>query len=210
VYSFFGRYVMPADGLEAYAEWARTEAPRSFREFLLLPNWTQGYTVGAQWARPAGSGGVLRLQAEFTNLEQNTSNRQYRQVGFYKSRPVPQGYTEKGQWLGAAIGHGSSSQWLAGDYFGRGWTLGAFLGRVRWQTDQYYGARPRTEYAYDVSVWAGLRGGVELSRARIELEASTGSRYNYLFQFDYDPFTLAGLDVRNHSLRLTVTTLGRP
>jgi hypothetical protein len=209
VYSFFGRYVLPDDGLEAYAEWARTEAPADLRELLLFPNHTQGYTVGVQWARPVGGSGVLRLQTELSNLEQNNSYRQFRPIGFYNSRPVPQGYTQEGQVLGAAIGHGSSSQWLAADYLGRRWALGAFAGRIRWQTDAYYSARPPSEFAYDVSVWAGVRGGVELPWARVDAEASTGNRYNYLFQFDYDPVTFHGIDVRNHSLKLTVTTLAR-
>jgi hypothetical protein len=122
--SLFGRWVLPNDGFEVYFEWLRASMPVSFRDFLTDPSHSRGYTVGLQWLAPADSRGrAIRLQGEVTNLEQDASFR-YRPIGsIYTSRVVPQGYTQRGQSLGAAIGPGSSSQFLAADYVGRRWSL---------------------------------------------------------------------------------------
>ena len=72
--SLFGRWIFPESGFEVYAEWAHIELPRSVRDLLLAPQHTQGYTLGLQWARPAGRGeAVFRLQAELSNLEQSVA-----------------------------------------------------------------------------------------------------------------------------------------
>jgi hypothetical protein len=46
IFSLFARWVFPADGFAVHAEWARTDPPRSLREFLVSPNHSQGYTLG--------------------------------------------------------------------------------------------------------------------------------------------------------------------
>ncbi|MBA3657271.1 MAG: hypothetical protein H0W69_07955, partial [Gemmatimonadaceae bacterium] len=68
ILSLFGRWVFPSKGFEAYGEWARAERPASFRDLLVTPGHSQGYTFGLQWAaRPAASG-RLRIQAEHSYL----------------------------------------------------------------------------------------------------------------------------------------------
>src|SRR6185369_13523736 len=109
---------------------------------------------------PGSHGGAIRLHGEVTNLEQNTNYR-YRPVGsIYTSRVVPQGYTQLGQSLGAAIGPGSSSQSVAGDYVHARWSLGIVGQRIRWNED----AHAQTPYPdfkgwceSDVSLIAGIR-----------------------------------------------------
>ncbi len=54
--SLFGRFVVPSDGVELYAEWGRQQFPKSLRDFLLDPSHSQGYTFGVQWRRPAPIG----------------------------------------------------------------------------------------------------------------------------------------------------------
>ena len=125
ILSLFARWLLPAAGAEVYAEWARTELPHSVRDLLVEPNHSQGYTLGLQWARRVSSdGGVVRLQGELTYLEQSATFRKRPVPGYYVSRTVPQGYTQRGQSIGAAIGPGASSQWLAADYVRDGWQLG--------------------------------------------------------------------------------------
>ena len=123
-------------GFEVYGEWARTELPASLRDLFTAPGHTQGYTLGLQWARPLRQGrDALRVQAEHTFLEQSSTFRD-RPVGvYYTSRAVIQGYTHDGRVLGAAIGPGASSHWLALDYFRSSWDVGLFGEWVRWDND---------------------------------------------------------------------------
>lgn len=205
-FSLFGRWVFPASGFEAYAEWSRQERPASLRDLLVLPNHTQGYTLGGQWARPVGAGSAVRLQAELTTLEKSSSFRQRRVVGFYKSRPIPQGYTHDGRVLGAGIGTGASSQWLAADYIAPNWQVGMFGGRIRWDNDVMPLFQRNNATAHDVTVLGGLRAAVLSSLGEISLEYTNGLRYNYLFQNRapqafIDPISV---DIRNHTVRMTV------
>jgi hypothetical protein len=205
ILSFFGRWVLPGDHAEVYGEWARRRLPASLRDLLEQPEHTQGYTLGVQWARPAGSG-LVRLQGEVTDLEKSSTYRARPIGSWYAGRAVPQGYTYRGKIVGAAIGPGASSQWLAVDWMRPAAQLGIFATRVRWENDAYYDidgftARYR---GHDVSLLYGLRGGVALGGGWMDVEWTGGKRYNYLFQgmqtnWNQDDRTRSPY---NHSLRL--------
>jgi LysM repeat protein len=210
VLSVFGRWVLPDDGVEVYAEWARQQLPESFMDLLDRPGASNGYTVGAQGARPLGAAGALRLQVELTYLEQTARTRAVR--SFYTSPWVPQGYTHGGQVIGASIGPGSSSQWGALDYLAPRWRLGVFGNRIRWDNDAYL-TTPRALYAgwgflgHDVSLLGGIRGGFAFPGIRVDAELITGTRYNFLYQNRGRSWETAddAEDVRNNTLRLSVT-----
>jgi hypothetical protein len=207
LFSLFGRWIFPDDGLEVYGEWARVALPTSTREVLTAPNHTQGYTLGLQWARPLGdSSRIVRLQGELTYLEQNPTFRDRPTPGYYTSRSVVQGYTQRGQVIGAAIGPGASSQWIGADYSASQWKLGLFLGRIRWDNDAFY-RQPTgiTFLAHDVSLLGGVRGLVRLPQAEISAELTHAKRYNYLFQNPLTGFGVPGMDIRNTTLSLSVT-----
>src|SRR5690606_22671650 len=119
---------------------------------------------------------------------------------------IPQGYTQRGQVMGAAIGPGSSSQFLGADYLGERWQLGLFAGRIRWDNDAYYLTQEPFPLDHDVSILGGLRGGARLGGAWIDLELTRAKRMNFLFQNDATVLGQAGTwDFDNHTLRLTVT-----
>jgi hypothetical protein len=210
IFSLFGRWIFPASGLETYAEWARFQQPASLRELLSIPNHTQGYTLGLQWAHPwrADSSTVIRLQTEVTNLELSPTFPQQRVISTYASRPVPQGYTHRGQVLGAAIGPGASSQWAAADVFRPGWQAGIFAGRIRSDNAAFYTAAVfRTFHAHDVSVFGGLRGTRVWERWEVEAQFTFGSRLNYLFQNPTPSFQRIdefAVDVSNQTVQITV------
>ena len=206
ILSVFGRWIFPRSGLEVYGEWARLELPASVAEMLTQPGHTQGYTLGAQWARPLGGQAALRLQTEFSYLEESPTFNNRPVPSYYVGGSVPQGYTHRGQVVGAATGPGSSSQWLGGDYLARGWRLGAFGGRVRWENDVYGTSfSVFREVGHDVSVFGGLRGGLRLLGADFSAEVAREVRYNYLFQGPINnPFGNGATDVNNTIVRLSV------
>jgi hypothetical protein len=205
IFSLFGRWIFPESGFEAYGEWARFEQPASVRDLLIYPNHSQGYTVGLQWARPVRGTGALRLQAEFSYLEPTSTFRQRRVSSTYASRSVPQGYTHRGQVIGASIGPGASSQWFAGDYLGDRARIGAFWGRIRRNNAVLATATPfvATILHQDVTVFGGVRAGYRLGPMEAVAEFTSGLRYNYLFQNpSIDTRTPEGVDVWNRTIEL--------
>lgn len=207
ILSLFGRWVFPEAGVEAYAEWGRTEQPKNLRDLLVSPHHTQAYTVGLQWATELSASGVVRLHAEASNLEESSTYRQRPITSWYTSAAVPEGYTHRGRVIGAAIGPGSSSQWVAGDYLARDWQVGLFAGRVRWENDAYYDSPGASYFGHDTSLLAGIRGGLAVGPFSATAEAKAESRINYLYQ--HIPITagdIRSVDIRNYTLRLTIGT----
>jgi hypothetical protein len=190
VYSWFGRWLFPRSGLEIYGEFSKTELPASFRDFLIAPGHTSGYTLGLQWAK-AVAGGAMRLQAEHTFLERSSTFRQKPVETYYASRAVVQGYTNRGQVLGASIGPGASSHWLALDYVKgeprRGWELGLFGGRIRWENDALYTVRLPNPFIrpwcmHDVSLFGGVRAAIGGPMGTLIASLATGTRFNVHFR----------------------------
>ena len=157
------RWVFPDDGFEAYTEWARLEFPYSFRDLLIAPNHSQGYTLGLQYARPAFTAGGRFRVAGRGHFASSRARRGAtgRRGSFYTSRKVIQGYTQMGQPLAAGIGPGaqvSGSRWT---YIEPSWSFGIFAGRIRWNEDIHstYGFPLYQGYCiHDVSVFPGARG----------------------------------------------------
>jgi hypothetical protein len=209
LFSLFGRWVFPESGFEIYGEWARMLPPSSLRQLLVDPQYTEGYTVGMQVAGNVQRDALLRFQAEVSFLDQTPSSRAADTLTFYTSRDVPQGYTQRGQLIGASIGPGGSSQFLALDYMPRSWDIGIFAQRIRWDEDVYY--RQPTGVAYfshDVTALAGVRGTVRALGAELHAEYSVAARVNFLFQNVRGGFgPERENDFRNASLRLWFSPL---
>lgn len=212
LFTLFARWVFPADGVEVYGEWGRTELQPSLRQFLTAPNHTQGYTVGLQW-RGGDSSGGLRVQSEITQLEQSATFREGPIGSWYTSERVIQGYTNRGEPLGASIGPGSSSQWLALDYLKPEWRLGLFLGRIRWNQDVHnnYGFPIYVGYCnQDVSVYPGIRGARSGAFGSLSAELSFQDRLTPFFQNGGGcPNNGDRLDIRNKTLSITFTPFRR-
>lgn len=211
IFSLFGRYVLPNDGFETWFEWARLEFPYSLRDALTAPNHSQGYTLGIQYARPAFTpAGRFRLQGEVTSVEQSATWRDRPQGSFYTSRKVIQGYTQLGQPLGAAIGPGASSQWLAMDFIDPLWSFGIFAGRIRWNEDIHstYGfARYQGYCIHDVSVFPGARGSASSRWGYVSADVTFGNRLNAWFQEQSGcPKGNSTMDIRNRTISVTVGT----
>lgn len=202
--SLFGQWRMPHSSAEVYAEWARLRIPVSPWSFLVAPQATQGYTLGAQWLPALSPKSRLRVQLELTNLEQSAPSRDADTISFYTSGTIAQGYTQRGQVIGAAIGPGSSSQWLAADLVRDTQTIGLFAGRIRWNTDAYYRQQTSvTTYSYDVSVFGGIRATAHVLGRDLGIEITRQLRYNYLFQNAARGYSANGaFDRHNTTVRL--------
>jgi len=203
----FGRWVFAPHGLEIFGEWARFEEPASFRDFLEFPQHSSGYTAGFQWVQAYERRARLRIQAEITNLEPSSTFRHRTPFSSYASRGVSHGYTQKGQVLGAAIGPGGSSQWLALDRLASRWSAGVFAGRIRWDSAVWLTSAVKRWGREDVSMFWGVRGGLEVSGWALSVDISHGVRINYLFQTfipDLVSGRAEGVDVANTSVSVNL------
>jgi hypothetical protein len=211
--------VLPNDGFEFWGEWGRAEFPVSPRDFLVHPNHTQAYTLGLQWlGEPRWRDTRLRVQAEATFLEQSTTFRQRLIGSWYTSRAVDEGYTHRGQVLGAAIGPGSSSQFIGLGAFAEKWNADLYVTRVRWLEDArsqrnpypgYIGEGERGACEHDVSFLPGIKGAASTPYGTFQLDYSFGWRLNVFFTHPspcWQPL-VGNRDVHNKSLSLTFTPL---
>jgi hypothetical protein len=204
--SLFARWILPGGNFEAYGEWARAEVPRNLAEFLTAPHHSHGYTLGFQLAQPVRREGYhLRINGELTYLEQNRVFHDRPPRDFYTGRATEQGFTHRGQVLGAAIGPGSSSQWLAVDYFAPRQSVGVFASRIRWHTDAFYRRLDPRPARRDVTFLAGVRGSAPVHRMLVDGELTVNRRFNYLFQNEgYLGDSVDPIDIANFTFGLRV------
>lgn len=210
--SVFARWVFPRYGTELYGELGRVERPANLRDLLVDPQHTRAYLYGGQFAKPIGDA-ALRVQLEFAQMEQSPSYRYRPTQSWYTSRAMPQGYTQKGQVIGATIGPGSSHQWFAVDYVAPTWSAGVFAGRWRFNTDAMFSS---IDYPlgtgsceYDTTLYPGVRGSHDSQLLGfVQLDAIWGTRLNAFHQNNSGcPAPDQGRhlrDVRNLTFRVTI------
>ena len=157
--SLFWRWVQPASGFECYGEWARNDHNADMRDFQLEPDHSQGYTLGLQKVWPGPGSRLMRLQVETTNLERGTTQLVRATPSFYAHHIVLQGFTQRGQVIGAGIGPGGSSHYLGLDLFTAQGKVGAFFQRTSRDNDVYYTlSAPLNDYTrHDVQYSVGAQ-----------------------------------------------------
>jgi hypothetical protein len=185
LFSIFARWTFPEDGAEVWAEWGRADQPESLRDLVAYPGHSQAYTLGGQVLRPLTARWSLGIQFETSSTQQSGTFRERPTGSWYTSRSVLQGFTQRGQVLGAAIGPGANSQWFALDVRSRrGSAVGLFLGRVRWDDDaQYTIPRPNGNglCKHDVSTFIGARGNRASRAFDVSLSVAAQQRINAYF-----------------------------
>ncbi|GGI28237.1 capsule assembly Wzi family protein [Pedobacter mendelii] len=111
--AFFTRYVLPESKAEIYFEYGRNDHSYDLRDALVEPEHTRAYIVGfrklIQLTKPDE---FIQLGVEFTQLQRSTTAETRDYPTWYVHGQVLDGYTNKGQVLGAGIGPGSNMQSL--------------------------------------------------------------------------------------------------
>jgi hypothetical protein len=134
--SVVARWVLPQAGFEAYAELARGDFAADLREFLIEPTNTSGLIVGFQKSILAGRA-RWRIVGESTRLSRSVRTEVREPHIFYAHGVVEQGYTHRGQLLGAGIGPGSNAQFLGVDRYSGTGKWGVFVERVNYDDDAF-------------------------------------------------------------------------
>lgn len=136
--SLFGRWVLPESGFEVYWEWARNDHAGEIREVLLEPEHSQAYMLGLRKAMQISRNRILGVRFELTHLERAPTWTLRAEPSYYAHYIVTQGYTQKGQIIGAGIGPGGNAQGLAADYYAPWGHAQVLLQRDVKDNDAYY------------------------------------------------------------------------
>jgi hypothetical protein len=155
------QWLFPTIGFSTYGEWARNDFNDTLRRFLTQLHHSQAYTIGIRQLVYSSNNYKIGLIFELTQAQhtidyQTDINVGRGTAGFYTHHIIQQGYTYKGQILGAAIGSGGSSQFLGLDIYSSKNKITLFFFRRLINIDYIYGKpEPR-------NLWAG-RENVEIS-----------------------------------------------
>lgn len=111
-------YISPVIGLNLYLEWARNDYTSDLAGTIQYPFHTQGWTAGINKSFITKRT-HFNIYFEATNLECSAD---YDRLitwysTFYGHHIITQGYTNKGQWLGAGIGTGGNCQTFGTDIY---------------------------------------------------------------------------------------------
>lgn len=148
--SLFARWVMPESGFELYLEWARGDHGRDLRDLLVEPEHASAYLAGFQRTFASDSAARWRVGGEITLLGLGRpSQLRAPASAFYVHHIVTQGYTQRGQVMGAGIGQGSSQLSFAVDRFARWGRVGGGLFRTVYDNDRFY-LEPRSHHVHEV------------------------------------------------------------
>lgn len=110
-------YLIPQAGLELYLELGRNDYSPSIKYYLRYPFHTLAYTVGMRKSFTFSEQYQGEVLLEVSNIEGSddylitTHGRGW--TSFYEHHRIRQGHTNQGQWLGAGVGTGGNSQYLA-------------------------------------------------------------------------------------------------
>ena len=171
--SLFGRWVFSESGAEVYFEWARNDHAGDLYDFIQEPEHSQGYTLGLQKAVELSGGNHLALRAELTHLQREPTYLLRESPVYYTHHIVTQGYTHRGQIIGAGVGPGGIQQHVGADLYTNWGRAGVMLQRRVHDNDAFYTwaeANDRTFDRHHVSFDLGLNALT--SRGDFELGAS--------------------------------------
>lgn len=198
-FSFTVDYVFPRVGFEVYLEWARNDFSPGMDFIIRYPFHTQGWTVGAQKAFDLPAGLQLQVMLEVTFLECSADyDRLINWAStFYAHHQVTQGYTNRGQWLGAGIGTGGNSQYLGFRLYHKRGSVDFFMQRRNPDLDytmyidskRYPKDNPDTAGIAERNIRAMLDFGL---KARYFFHANVSGELGVVFEDEHNPLNDSG------------------
>lgn len=167
--SFFTRYVWTESKAEVYFEFGRNSSAYNLRDALVEPEYSRAYVVGfrklLQLKRPDE---FVQFGIEFTQMEKSGTRDIRSSESWYHHQTVKDGYTNRGQVLGAGIGPGSNLQSLDVNWVKGLRKIGITLDRVVQNNDLFY------TYAY-----ASADKNQYINRHWIDLAASANFAWTF-------------------------------
>ena len=190
------RWVFPPVGLEVYGEYARNDHPFDARDAEMEPDHSSAYQLGLRKVYPL-RGGVLAVRGEMTNLTRAVTGQLRASPTWYTHHIVQQGYTERGQVIGAGLGLGGDQETFAVDWFERRGRLGLTFQRRRDYTDallQRASSLTSPHRRHDTYLEGGPR--VTLFTGPVDLDLI------YFHQHELNRYLIENNDARNNHLEV--------
>lgn len=143
--SVTAEYFIPKGGIDLYLEWGRNDFNGGLDNLLRYPFHTQAITAGFKKSIPYKKRPELNGQFifELSYIESSMDYHFFYDWGgsgndFYTHGLVTQGYTNKGQYLGAGIGGGGNTQYVGYKlYYPKGYTS-FFIQRTNPDLNYFY------------------------------------------------------------------------
>ena len=163
-------WMIPRAQAELYVEWARNDFSPSLDHVIRYPFHTQAYTVGGQksFTTPFLPNNRHRIVLEITNIESSRDYIFLWKTTFYAHHIIEQGYTNGGQWIGAGIGTGGNSQYIALETFYEKGSTRVFFQRVN----------PDNDYVWFMD-FNSPHEVIKLHEQKIRADLSLGIQGNY-------------------------------
>jgi len=209
--SAFVRWLCIPENAEVYFEFMRENQPDSWRDFILMPEYSRAYTFGLRKLIPLNrhNGQYIQVNIELTQIEQTNANPDSLYRFIYTNKTVTQGYTNNGQLLGAGIGPGSNMQSLSVSWIKGLKTIGVQFERYVHNND-YQNVAIFDNRANWVDMSA--TGIVEWDWHNLLLSARLENVVSYNYQHFYRPqnpnsgkFFEPGINVYNFQAQIGVT-----
>lgn len=157
--SFFFRLLLPKEKAEVYGEFGRNDHSGNGRDLALEPEHSRAYVIGlCKMFETGRKNRQVEVMGEQTNLQLPSTILLREQGSWYAHYQVRDGYTNRGQVIGAGIGPGGSSQTLGISLIEGLNKTGLLLERIVHNNDFYYAAfAPSRNYRQH---WVDLSAGV--------------------------------------------------
>ncbi|MDZ7771569.1 MAG: capsule assembly Wzi family protein [Balneolaceae bacterium] len=190
--SVWFRWVFPESNAEVYGEFYKEDHNWNLRDLITQPQHARAWTVGVQKLFEPSWADFVRVHAEFNSLLPGNIDEVRPQSYAYTHKKVKQGHTNRGQVLGAAIGPGSTSQYVGVEaWFERG-KAGFFLQRVVENDQFHYEFYQRNfpeggfkdQFHHQVKFNIGLNGTYRYGPLLLEGEMKWNYQLNY-GRYDY-------------------------
>lgn len=107
--SLFARFLFPESHSEIYFEYGRNDHSVDIRDFIMEPDHSRAYILGAQKLVSISNEEKLLISGEVTQLSQSPA-RFVREAGTWYTHSINQGYTNEGEVIGASSGPGGNMQ----------------------------------------------------------------------------------------------------
>ncbi len=212
--SYFLRHVMPNSNFEWYLEWGQNSYSRDTRDWLTEPMLNRAYTVGVLKNFNLDSNHSIMGLLELTQLENNDPgayNRQRDGTGnvniWYASDVIRQGYTHKGEILGAGIGPGASSQTLKLRWYNPWGYLGTTINRTVYNNDRLFANIDyylgKDDYRNGLARFMEVERGYELNLL-VFLPFGAELQFDYRYADRLRYMNTKNLDINNTNLSFTL------
>ena len=138
--SVFMRWLWAKEHAEVYFEFGHNNSTNDFTQALLSPNQSRAYIWGLRKMLPfrKSKNENILIGVEVTQLQENSIDKIKQGYEWYVSKSIRQGYTNRGESLGAGIGPGANLQSLDVSWVKGLKRLGIQIERYVHNNDFYY------------------------------------------------------------------------